>query len=168
MKAPRDYLKTGEMSGGFRDQVEVGVVLEVSKVGRAGPALGVITKDRDLIRRIALGFMAWWIVRPPSDFALMLNSIEWYRGHTKGFEFNYLEAIAIGLALNALLEKREDFKWLPPALAFWLLWVVVSCFSVVKAIEPSYVFMPAFKFAKMGFVFLGVLRRSVTSGTSKR
>jgi O-antigen ligase len=121
-----------------------------------GPALGFALKGRDLARRVALGFMAWWLVRPPSDFTLMLYSIEKYRGHCRGFEFNFIEAIAIGLALAALLEKRKDFRWFPPGVWAWFLWIGVSVLSVANALEPLYVFMPAFKFAKMGFVFLGV------------
>ena len=121
-----------------------------------GPALGFMIKGKDTARRVALGFMAWWLVRPPSDFTLMLYSIEEYRGHTKGFEFNFLEAIALGLALAALLERRRDFKILPPGLWAWILWVGVGLLSVPGAMEPLYALMPAFKFGKMCFVFIGV------------
>lgn len=120
------------------------------------PLLGHYLKGKDVARRVTLGFMAWWLVRPPSDFTLMLNSIETYRGHTKGFEFNFIEAIAIGLALAALWEKRKDFCFFPPGLWAWFLWVGVGLLSVPAAMNPTYALMPAFKFAKMGFVFVGV------------
>jgi hypothetical protein len=121
-----------------------------------GPMLGYYLKSKDTARRIALGFMAWWLVRPPSDFTLMLYSIETYRGHTKGFEFNFIEAIAIGLALAALLEKRKDFRFLPPGMWAWFFWITAGLLSVPGAMDPVYALMPAFKFAKMGFVFIGV------------
>lgn len=121
-----------------------------------GPMLGFLLRGRDMARRIALGFMAWWLVRPPSDFTLMLYSVESYRGHCRGFEFNFLEAIAIGLALAALLEKRRDFRWFPPGLWAWFVWVGAGLLSVPGALDPVYALMPAFKYAKMGFVFLGV------------
>lgn len=73
-----------------------------------GPMLGYFLRGKDAARRIVLGFMAWWLVRPPSDFTLMLYSVEKYRGHSRGFEFNFIEAIAIGLALASLWEKRKD------------------------------------------------------------
>ena len=120
------------------------------------PLLGFYLKGKDLARRVALGFMAWWLVRPPSDFTLMLYSIEKYRGHCRGFEFNFLEAIALGLALAALLEKRRDFRCLPPALWAWLLWIGFGLLSVSGAINPIYALMPAFKYAKMSFVFIVV------------
>ena len=120
------------------------------------PLLGSYLKGKDFRRRVALGFMAWWLVRPPSNFTLMLYSVESYRGHCRGFEFNFLEAIALGLALAALLEKRQDFRWLPPGMWAWFLWVGVGLLSVPGAINPIYAMMPAFKFAKMGFVFVGV------------
>lgn len=121
-----------------------------------GPLLGCYLKGRDPARRIVLGFIAWWLVRPPMDFTLMLYSIEWYRGHTKGFEFNFIEAIAIGLALAAMLEKRKDFRLLPPGLWAWFLWITAGLLSVPGAMNPVYALMPAFKFAKMAFVFVGV------------
>ncbi|MCU0796512.1 MAG: O-antigen ligase family protein [Akkermansiaceae bacterium] len=121
-----------------------------------GPLLGFYLKGRNTARRIALGFLAWWLVRPPSDFTLMLYSIETYRGHCRGFEFNFLEAIAIGLALAALLEKRRDFRFFPPGLWAWFLWIGACLLSVPGAIDPVYALMPAFKYAKMGFIFLGV------------
>jgi hypothetical protein len=121
-----------------------------------GPLLGYYLKGKDRARRIALGVMAFWLVRPPSDFTLMLNSVESYRGHSRGFEFNFLEAVAIGFALAALLEKRRDFRWFPPGLWAWLLWVAVGLLSIPGAINPVYGLMPAFKFAKMAFIFVGV------------
>ncbi|WP_018970525.1 O-antigen ligase family protein [Rubritalea marina] len=134
--------------------IKVAIILTVYFVG--GPVLGFLMKGNDLLRRLFLGFTAWWLVRPPSDFTLMLYSIETYRGHAKGFEFNFIEGIAIGFALAAILEKRHDFKLFPPGLILWLSWIMVSLFSVVNAIEPLYVFMPAFKFLKMSFVIVGV------------
>jgi hypothetical protein len=121
-----------------------------------GPLLGFYLKGRDLARRVTLGFMAWCLVRPPSDFTLMLYSIPQYRGHCRGFEFNFLEAIALGLAVTALLERRKDFRWMPPGLWAWLLWIGVGLLSVPGALNPTYALMPVFKFAKMGFVFVGV------------
>jgi O-antigen ligase len=121
-----------------------------------GPLLGFYLRGRDFARRVTLGFMAWWLVRPPSDFTLMLYSIEKFRGHSRGFEFNFIEAIGIGLALAALLEKRKDFSIFPPGLWVWFLFIVVGLLSVPGAINPIYALMPAFKFAKMGFVFIGL------------
>jgi len=121
-----------------------------------GPALGYYLKGKDVARRVTLGFMAWWLVRPPSDFTLMLYSIETYRGHVRGFQFNYLEAIAMGLALAAILEKRKDFTFFPPGLWAWILWVIVGTLSVWGAMNSVYALMPAFKYAKMAFIFVGV------------
>lgn len=121
-----------------------------------GPLLGFCIKGKDAARRFALGFMAWWLVRPPSDFTLMLYSIETFRGHSRGFEFNFIEAIGLGLALAALLERRKDFRLCPPGLWVWFLFVCAGALSIPGAIDPVYAMMPAFKFAKMGFVFLGV------------
>ncbi len=121
-----------------------------------GPMLGFYLKGRDVAKRVTLGFMAWWLVRPPSDFTLMLYSIETYRGHVRGFQFNLLEAIAMGLALAALLEKRRDFSFFPPGLWAWALWVLIGSLSVWGAMNPTYALMPALKYAKMAFILVGV------------
>ena len=131
------------------------LVIAMIYLGMA-PLLGSYLKGKDVARRVTLGFLAWSLVRPPSNLCLMLYSIEKYRGHCRGFEFNFLEAIAMGLALAALLEKRQDFRWLPPGLLAWLLWVSLGLLSVPGAINPTYALMPAFKFAKMAFIFVGV------------
>jgi len=121
-----------------------------------GPLLGFYLKGKDHARRITLGVMAWWLVRPPTDFTNMLYTIPKYRGHSRGFEFNYLEAIALALALAALLEKRRDFRLFPPGLWAWFLWVGVGLLSVPGSINPIYALMPVFKFGKMGFIFVGI------------
>ncbi|BCU79564.1 O-antigen ligase family protein [Luteolibacter sp. LG18] len=130
------------------------VILAVYAGG--APAIARWTRGQDGRRRFMLGFLAWWLVRPRSDFTLTLYSIEEYRGHTKGFEFNFLEAIALGLSLAAMMEKRKDFRWRVPALGLWVLWVAASCLSVTGAIEPLYVWMPAWKFLKIAIVTAGV------------
>jgi O-antigen ligase len=121
-----------------------------------GPGLGFFLNGRDTARRWVLGFISWWMVRPRSDFTLMLDSVDRYRGHAKGFEFNWVEAICIGLSITAWLEKRKDFRWFPPGLIFWLGWVALSCLSLVNALNVVYGLMPALKFAKMAFVYAGV------------
>ena len=45
---------------------------------------------------------------------------------------------------------------MPPGLWAWFLWIVVGLMSVPAALNATYALMPAFKFAKMGFVFVGV------------
>ncbi len=131
------------------------LVIAMIYLGMA-PLLGSYLKGKDVARRVTLGFLAWSLVRPPSNLCLMLYSIEKYRGHCRGFEFNFLEAIALGLALAALLEKRADFRFFPPGLWAWLLWIAVGLLSVPGALNPIYALMPVFKFAKMSFVLVGV------------
>lgn len=132
------------------------VIIIASFYFGVGPAFGCFLKGRDTLRRIALALFAFMLVRPPSNFTLMLYSIETYRGHTKGFEFNFLEPIAFGFTLAAILEKGRNVSWFPPGLWIWLLWVGASTLSIVNAIEPLYVLMPAFKFAKMAIIFVGI------------
>ena len=40
------------------------VVIAIVYLG-IGPLLGQFLRGRDFARRVTLGFMAWWLVRPP-------------------------------------------------------------------------------------------------------
>jgi O-Antigen ligase len=120
------------------------------------PILGIFMAGRNSVRRFALSFISFMVVRPPGEFTLMLDSIRTYRGHTRGFEASLLEAICVAFIITAVKEKRRDFSWLPPGLIFWGLWGCLSSLSVVNAIEPVYSLMASFKFIKIGVVMFGV------------
>jgi hypothetical protein len=87
-----------------------------------------------------------------NKFTLMLQSIETYRGHTKGYEASLIVALAMGLLAAGFMEKAKGFRWFPPGLGWWWLYCGVSSLSVFAAPNASYVWMAAWKFTTSGII----------------
>ena len=96
-----------------------------------------------------LVFMTSWHI---NKFTLMLDSIEWYRGHTKGYEFSLLTAVAMGLLLATKLGKSPGARWLSPGMGWWWLYCAASFISIVAAPNAGYVLMATWKFASAGLI----------------
>ncbi|WP_309383876.1 hypothetical protein [Cerasicoccus frondis] len=114
-----------------------------------------LVNQNKLWRRLVLVVMALLMVRPPGNFTLMLYSIDWYRGHTKGFEFNMLWMIGVGLILAAASKGRKPLLRLPGVFAYSL-YIFAGCLSLFTAFEPLYGLMAAFKFAMVFLIAMGV------------
>ena len=95
------------------------------------------------------------LVRPPSNISLFLYSIEWYRGHTKGFEFNILHYIGVGLVIGALIRKQKPI-FLLPGVGIYCIHILASSLSIFGAYEPIYALMGTWKFGMVLFVGMGV------------
>ncbi len=60
-------------------------------------------------------------------------SCQWYRGTTRGFEFSFVDVLAISLLASAVLRPRpgeKRFYW-PAGLALMVLFLIYECFSVL-------------------------------------
>lgn len=107
-----------------------------------------------------LVFMTSWF---PTKLTLMINSVEWYRGHTKGFEFSLLVATGIALSVCAAVRRPPGFSAVPPGLWLYLLYCGLSCLSFLPAANRTFGFMAAWKFTSVALVFAGAFqdRKSV-------
>ena len=112
----------------------------------AGPLAGVWLANNRTAQRwtvALLVFMTSWHI---NKLTLMLNSVETYRGHTKGFEGSLLEVVAIALLVARWREKAADFRWVPGWAWLWLLYCACSTLSVFAAPNTTYAWMAAWKF----------------------
>ncbi len=89
-----------------------------------------------------------------STLGVMFHSIEWYRGHTKGFEFTLVDMLCISLIVASFLSRPKSFKFLPPGLVFYLLFVAVAGMTIRNAYEPLYTLMAIVNFAKASLVYV--------------
>lgn len=124
----------------------------------AAPVLGWFLSQNRLLERAALCllvFMPSWF---PGKLTLMIHSVEFYRGHTKGFEASLIEIVAIALLVSAALRRGRDFRWLPPGTGFYLAWCALSCLSLIPAANKLYALMAAVKFTKAVLVFIGAFQ----------
>ena len=97
-------------------------------------------------------FMTSWF---PSKLTLMINSVEFYRGHTKGFEFSLMVALGIALTVCSSVRRPPGFRALPPGLWLYLLYCVLSCLSLIPAGNKIYGLMAAWKFTSAVMIFVG-------------
>jgi len=97
-------------------------------------------------------FMTSWF---PSKLTLMVNSVEFYRGHTKGFEFSLLVALGLALTVCSAVRRPPGFRALPPGLWLYLLYCALSCASLIPAGNRIYGLMAAWKFTSAALIFAG-------------
>lgn len=127
--------------------------------GIAMPCLGVLLRGRLNWQRAAFFLMCLMTVGGflgPGSWGLTLNSVEYYRGHARGFHFYFNEVLAMSLLLAYALERKPGTRWIPPGLGLYFLWWLSCLVSIVSAPSTSYVLMAAFKSLKMSVFFVAV------------
>jgi len=93
----------------------------------------------------AMCFMTINGLLAPGNWGLTLDSIETYRGHTKGYHFYFNHALAIALIVAKWREDKKSFRWLPPGIGWYLLYCGVSLLSLLNAPDKNLCFMAAHK-----------------------
>jgi len=122
------------------------------------PLLGSMAKNSRRVQNwifATMVFMTSWHI---TKFTLMLCSVEKYRGHTKGFEFSFIEILALSLLIASTLSRqRDDRTWrrLPPGTLLYLLYCAVSWLSVTAAPNTLYAVMAGMRFTKAVIIFIG-------------
>ncbi|MEZ5413283.1 MAG: hypothetical protein R3F03_03105 [Opitutaceae bacterium] len=116
------------------------------------PLLAFVLKGRRRYQRWVMGAMIFITSIHITKFTVMLGSIEWYRGHTKGFEASLLVGLSLALLLAGAWEKAKGFRWVPPGLGWWWLYCAVSVVSIFAAPNQVYVLMAATKFFSVGVI----------------
>lgn len=119
------------------------------------PVMGWLLSRSRVAERAALCllvFMPSWF---PSKLTMMVNSVEFYRGHTKGFEFSLLVATGIALTTCSFINRPRGFRGVPPGLWLYLLYCALSCLSLIPAVNKTYGFMAAWKFTSAALIFVG-------------
>ena len=89
----------------------------------------------------------------PGNFMLMIDSIETYRGHTKGFEISLIEVLALALIIAVRRSSGGSRPALVPGIALYAVWCLCSLASSFGSFEPSYALMAASRFVKGALIF---------------
>ncbi len=119
------------------------------------PGLGVYLSRNRFAERLTLAIMVSMPSWFPSKLTLMVDSIEFYRGHTKGFEFSIIVATGIALCVSAALRPWPGYRPRPPGFWFYLLYCALACVSLVVAPNKVYGLMAAWKFTSAILIFVG-------------
>ena len=113
-----------------------------------GPLLGVVVKDRPQAQRWLFALMCVMTVNglfAAGNWGLTLASVEKYRGHAKGYHFYFNHIFAIALITAAWLKDRRSFRWLPPGMLLYALFVGACSLSIVNAPRVDYTIMAIHK-----------------------
>ncbi len=134
------------------DWIKAPIILFLYCVIAPGLAL-LIKGDRRKARWVfaTLVFMTSWQI---NKITLMLDSIDWYRGATKGFEFGLMDVLAIALLIASALEKKRPWRFIAPGTFLYLLYIACSLISIFKAPEKVYSLMAAWRFSKAILAYL--------------
>ncbi len=131
------------------------LLVVVTGYGLLAPLLGWALAKRRAAERAALCLLVFMTSWFPGKLTLMLDSVELYRGHTKGFEFSLLVALGIALTVCSFVNRPPDFRRMPPGLWLYLLYCGVSCLSLAAAPNPVFGLMALWKFSSAALVFAG-------------
>lgn len=140
----------------MKELIKAAVIFNVFVVG--APIAGVVIKNRPAWQRAAFGLMLFLTIgglMGPVEFGLTLQSVEWYRGHAKGFYFYLICAIGITLTVARCLEKPVGLKFLSLGLVLYTLHVFLCAVSIKNAPMPGYTLMAFHKSLIFIWVFMG-------------
>jgi hypothetical protein len=92
----------------------------------------------------------------PGKLTLMVDSWAFYRGHTKGFEANWLEVLGIGIIIASHKTKAKGAKWklFTPGALLYNAWALMSLISVFAAPDKTFALMAGFKFSKVVIIYM--------------
>ncbi|GAB5558379.1 MAG: hypothetical protein SynsKO_00260 [Synoicihabitans sp.] len=119
------------------------------------PLLGWFIRGRRSRQRWLMAGLVFLTSVPINRFTLMLDSIETYRGHTKGFEASLIVTGALALVWAAGLERAKGFRLFPPGAGWWWLYCGISAISFFAAPNQTYVLMAVWKFTTFGLIMVG-------------
>lgn len=119
-----------------------------------GPALGLLLRGSAAGRHLVFALMMFMTSWHIDKLTLMLGSIEWYRGHVKGFEFSLIEILAISMLVGTYGGRRSPKPAIPPTLAAWLVYCGLSMLSLLAAENHSYVLMAGLKHFKAALLLV--------------
>ena len=136
----------------MNDWVKAAVILPGYLI--AAPALGWWLSRSRAYERAALCLMVFMPSWDPSNLTLMLDSVEWYRGHTRGFEASLIEVVAVALMVCAALRRDRDVRWMPPGAWVYLTYCALSCLSVFPAMNSVFALMAVVKFTMVLLIFI--------------
>ena len=141
------------------DLIKLFIVLMVFPVG--GILLGSWLRTRMKWQYAVFAAMCFMTINGilgPGNWGMTVCSVEFYRGHTKGFHHYYNQALALAL-IFAIPQKQGMFRALfPPGMLVYFLYWFCSCFCIFAAPNKQYVFMAAHKMAITSLVFYAAFR----------
>ncbi len=126
-----------------------------------GPVVAMVVGNSPRMKRVALALLLFLTALHPRWIHLTVFSEDWYRGHVRGFEIGFVDILAIGLVLGALIrkqpkglgERKRPLVWMP--LGAWLVYCLIGALSISDSISPWFGLMAVWKYSKLALVLVG-------------
>ena len=118
------------------------------------PGIALAIKGNRKRERWAFATLVFMASCQINKITLMLDSIDWYRGATKGFEFGWMDVMAIALLMASALKKQRPWRFLAPGALLYLLYIGCSMISIYHAPEKVYTLMAGWRFSKAVLAYL--------------
>ncbi|MFZ4764855.1 MAG: hypothetical protein ACOYMN_07845 [Roseimicrobium sp.] len=121
-----------------------------------GPMLGqAIAKSRKW-QRIVFCFMMVMPCMHPGKITLMIDSWPFYRGHTKGFESNWIEVLGIAIIVASKINRGKLPGWrlMAPGTWLYLLYCISGMLSLYTSYDKIFCLMAMYKFTKAVIMFI--------------
>jgi hypothetical protein len=121
-----------------------------------GPLIGIAIHGSRKGQRIVFGLMVFVTSWQINKLTLMLNSIETYRGHTKGFEASLIVVLAIALIVSSVMDKHHQpsRRFWPPGATLYLLYCAASWLSIFGALNQLYAMMAGVRFTEALIIYI--------------
>ena len=121
-----------------------------------GPILGFFLAKDKRMEDFTVYLLTFLLGLHINTTILMIGSIEWYRGVTKGYEFTMMEIVSISLIVCTLFDPKRKFRPLPFGTLLWFLYVGASSLSILSALNLNYAFMGILKHAKVWLIAMAI------------
>jgi O-Antigen ligase len=130
-------------------------IIAFAYFGAAPMLANKITGSRKA-QRIVFCIMMFMPCLHPGKITLNVDSWQFYRGHTKGFEANWIEVLGLAIIIASSRNRNPGKKWklMCPGSGLYLLWAFLSFISIFAAQDKMFALMATFKFTKAVIMFL--------------
>lgn len=114
------------------------------------PAVALVCTQSHWYRRIAMGLVILTPTLGYSKISFTLLSLEFYRGHTTGFNVALPDIIGLGLLISLWFTRRcHGFRFFPPGMIYFLIFYVAISLSILQAPVPEFSLMAMWNFGRM-------------------
>ena len=120
------------------------------------PLAGILIRNRPTAQKGAFFLLCFMTIGgffQAGDWGLTIHPVL-YRGTARGFHFYWAEAVAVALIWAQLTGDWRRFKFFPPGLWLYFIYLAASLLSFINAPAPIYGMFAALKAIKIVLIFI--------------
>ena len=118
------------------------------------PAAGYLIRGTRPLQQLAFFLMVFVSVGHINYTMVSPGFGEFYRGHTRGYEFTLMEVMAVVLLFAGRGKPQERGPWFPPGADLWLIYCLVASISIFNSVNANFTMMATVKYVKILVIFM--------------